>query len=104
MAETKLKSVEEQLLEAKTEIIELKISSKTTITGAQFLAIVLVGPLFLSFCVLGVLIVWKTLSNPAQIAPHLELILISFAIFATPVTSAAGIVISQIQQKKSKEE
>jgi|TARA_R100001244_G_scaffold45658_1_gene41000 hypothetical protein len=104
VAETKLKSVEEQLLEAKTEIIELKISSKTTITGAQFLAIVLVGPLFLSFCVLGVLIVWKTLSNPAQIAPHLELILISFAIFATPVTSAAGIVISQIQQKKSKEE
>ena len=100
----KEKPLSEQLLDAKAEILELKISSKTTISGAQFLAIVLVGPLFLSFCVLGVLIVWKTLSNPAQIAPHLELILISFAIFATPVTSAAGIVISQIQQKKSKED
>lgn len=104
MADITEKPLSEQLLEAKAEILELRVSSKTTITGAQFLAIVLVGPLFLSFCVLGVLIVWKTLSNPAQIAPHLELILISFAIFATPVTSAAGIVISQIQQKKSKED
>jgi hypothetical protein len=100
----KEKPLSEQLLDAKAEILELKISSKTTISGAQFLAIVLVGPLFLSFCVLGVLIVWKTVSNPQEVAPHLELILLAFAIFANPVTAAAGIVISQIQEKKSKED
>ena len=64
----KEKSLQEELLEAKTEIIELRASSKTTLTGAQFLAILLVGPLFLSFCALGVLIVWKTVSKPAEVA------------------------------------
>ena len=101
----KERTLPEQLLEAKAEIIELRASSKTTLTGAQFLAILLVGPLFLSFCALGVLIVWKTVSKPAEVAPHLDIILVAFAIFANPVTAAAGIIISQIQEKKpSKEE
>jgi hypothetical protein len=95
--------LEEQLLKAKEEIVELRASTKTTLTGAQFLAILLVGPLFLSFCVLGVLIVWKTVSKPAEVAPHLDIILVAFAIFANPVTAAAGIIIGQIQQKKSGE-
>mgnify|MGYP003153959218 FL=1 len=98
------KPLPEQLLEAKEEILELRASSKTTLTGAQFLAILLVGPLFLSFCALGVLIVWKTVSKPAEVAPHLDIILVAFAIFSTPITSAAGIIISQIQEKKSSKE
>jgi hypothetical protein len=53
--------------------------------------------------VLGVLIVWKTVSKPAEVAPHLDIILVAFAIFANPVTAAAGIIIGQIQQKKSGE-
>ena len=92
--------LEEQLQKAKEDIVELRASSKTTLTGAQFLAILLVGPLFLSFCVLGVLIVWKTLSKPQEIGPYLDIVLVAFAIFSTPVTAAAGIIISQIQQKK----
>ena len=63
--------LEQELLEAKAEIVELKASTKTTLTGSQFLTIVLVGPLFLAFVTLGVLIVWKTTSKPADIAPHL---------------------------------
>ena len=98
------KPLPEQLLEAKEEILELRASSKTTLTGAQFLAILLVGPLFLSFCALGVLIVWKTVSKPAEVAPHLDIILVAFAIFSTPITSATGIIISQIQEKKSSKE
>ena len=105
MADTTPKNLEEQLLEAKAEIIELRASTKTTLTGSQFLTIVLVGPIFLAFVTLGVLIVWKTTSKPAEIAPHLDIILVAFAIFANPVTAAAGIIISQIQEKKpSKEE
>ena len=94
MAETKLKSLEEQLLEAKAEIVELRASTKTTLTGSQFLTIVLVGPLFLAFVTLGVLIVWKTTSKPAEIAPHLDIILVAFAIFANPVTAAASVIVS----------
>ena len=101
------KSVEEQLLEAKAEIVELRASTKTTLTGSQFLTIVLVGPLFLAFVTLGVLIVWKTTSKPAEIAPHLDIILLAFAIFSTPVVSAAGVIVGLMSdeiKKKIKEE
>ena len=64
-------STEEELLEAKARIVELEASTKTTLTGTQFLTIVLVGPLFLAFVTLGVLIVWKVTSKPAEVAPHL---------------------------------
>jgi len=61
----------EELQEAHRRIMELEARTKTTLTGTQFLTIVLVGPLFLAFVTLGVLIVWKTTSKPAEIAPHL---------------------------------
>ena len=86
-------NAEEELLEARQRIVELEASTNTTLTGSQFLTIVLVGPLFLAFVALGVLIVWKTTSKPAEIAPHLDIILVAFAIFSTPVTAAAGVIV-----------
>ena len=81
------------LLSAQQQIAELEARTKTTLTGSQFLTIVLIGPLFLAFVTLGVLIVWKTTSKPAEIAPHLDIILVAFSIFALPVTSAAGVIV-----------
>jgi len=107
VAETTPKSLEEQLLEARAEIVELRASTKTTLTGSQFLTIVLVGPLFLAFVTLGVLIVWKTTSKPAEIAPHLDIILLALSIFANPVTAAAGVIVGMMgdeSKKKNKEE
>ena len=46
MADITEKPLSEQLLDAKAEIIELRASTKTTLTGSQFLTIVLVGPIF----------------------------------------------------------
>jgi len=83
----------EDLVEARQRIAELETRTKTTLTGSQFLTIVLIGPLFLAFVTLGVLIVWKTTSKPAEIAPHLDIILVAFSIFALPVTSAAGVIV-----------
>ena len=98
--------LETEVLEAKAEIVELKASTKTTLTGSQFLTIVLVGPLFLAFVTLGVLIVWKTTSKPAEIAPPLDIILVAFAIFANPVTAAAGVIVGMMQEdgRKKNEE
>ena len=84
----------------------MKGSTKTTLTGSQFLTIVLVGPLFLAFVALGVIIVWKVTSRPAEIAPHLDIILVAFAIFANPVTAAAGVIVGMMQddgRKKNEE-
>ena len=81
-----------QLIEAKAKIAELEQKTKTTLSGAQFLVIVLVGPLFLAFVTLGVLIVWKTTSNPTTVAPHLDIILVAFSIFSNPVSAAAGVI------------
>ena len=90
-------TIEDQLLEANTKIAELEAKTKTTLTGSQFLTIVLIGPLFLAFVTLGVLIVWKTTSKPAEIAPHLDIILVAFAIFANPVTAASAVIVSIMQ-------
>ena len=99
--------LETQLIDSKAKIVELEAKTKTTLTGSQFLTIVLVGPLFLAFVTLGVLIVWKTTSKPAEIAPHLDIILVAFAIFANPVTAAAGVIVGMMQddvKKKNAEE
>lgn len=82
-----------QLLEAHREIVDLKAKTKTTITGSQFLVLVLFGPLVGAFVILGVLIVWKTTSNPAVVAPHLDIILLAFALFANPVSAGMGVVV-----------
>ena len=85
--------LQEELLAARRQIVELEAKTKTTLTGAQFLTIVLIGPLFLAFVTLGVLIVWKTTSKPAEVAPHLDIILVAFSIFALPVTSSASVIV-----------
>jgi len=89
-----------ELQEARRRIVELEAKTKTTLTGNQFLVIVLVGPLFLAFVALGVLIVWKTTSKPAEVAPHLDIILVSLAIFANPVTAAAAQVMNALSEER----
>ena len=97
--ENRVLELEKELLESRAKVIELEAKTKTTLTGGQFLTIVLVGPLFLAFVTLGVLIVWKTTSKPQEIAPHLDIILVAFAIFANPVTAAASVIVSLMQDE-----
>ena len=69
-----------------------------TLTGTDFLTLVLIGPIIFAFIVLGVIIVWKTTTNPEAVAPHLDIILVAFAIFANPVTMAIGALVQRIQK------
>ena len=95
--------LEQEILEARRRIVELEAGTKTTLTGTQFLTIVLVGPLFLAFVTLGVLIVWKVTSKPAEVAPHLDVILLALSIFSLPVTSAAASIVGLMSDEiKSK--
>ena len=86
-------NLEEELFDAKQKIIELEASTKTTLTGSQFLVIILIGPLFMAFVTLGVLIVYKVTGKPAEVAPHLDVILLALSIFSLPVTSAAAAIV-----------
>ena len=95
--------LQQELSEARQEIVELKAATRTTLSGAEFLTICLVGPLFLAFVALGVLIVWKTTSNPSEVAPHLDIILVAFAIFANPVTAAAGVIVGRMKEGENKQ-
>ena len=87
-------TLNEELLDRERRIIDLEGRTKTSLSGMQFITIVLIGPLFLAFVTLGILIVWKTTSNPTVVAPHLDVILLAFAIFANPVTAAAAAIMS----------
>ncbi len=91
--DSRMVQLEKDNFELRQKVVELEAKAKTSLTGSQFLTICLVGPLFLAFVTLGVLIVWKTTSKPAEIAPHLDIILVAFAIFANPVTAAAGVIV-----------
>ena len=105
MADDQLTQLQERLIESTAEIERLKAKSTTTLSGAEFMTILMVFPVILSFVILGVIIVWKTTSNPSVVAPHLDIILVSFAIFANPVTAAAGVITGLLvdSEKKKKE-
>ena len=96
----KVTELHQERAEARQEIVELKAATRTTLSGAEFLTICLVGPLFLAFVALGVIIVWKVTSKPAEVAPHLDIILVAFAIFANPVTAAAGVIVGRMKEGK----
>ena len=92
--------IREELALAREEIAELRIKATTTLSGNEFLTLLMVFPVIAAFVVLGVVIVWKTTSNPDQVAPHLDIILVAFAIFSNPVSGAIGAVVGKFAEEK----
>jgi hypothetical protein len=84
--------LQERLLEQAREIERLKGKSSTTLSGTEFLTILFLFPMILAFVCLGILIVYKTTSSPAEVAPHLDLVLVAFATFSGPVTAFISIL------------
>ena len=76
-----------ELMEARIQIERLRAKSSTTLTGTEFLTLLFVLPIILSFVCLGIIIVWKTTSNPAEVAPHLDIVLVAMGLFSGPVTA-----------------
>jgi hypothetical protein len=63
-----------------------------TLTGQEFINLLVILPIVFGFVTLGIIIVWKVTSNPSEIAPHLDVILLAFAIFSNPVSIIIGAV------------
>ena len=84
--------IQERLLEQAREIERLKAKTSTTLSGTEFLTIIFLFPLIMAFVILGILIVYKTTTNPAEVAPHLDIVLVAFATFSGPVTAFVSIL------------
>ena len=106
--EDQVKELQERLIQTTAEMERLRAKSATTLSGAEFMTILMVFPLILSFTILGVIIVWKTTSNPAEVAPHLDLVLVAMGLFSGPVTAfvatLAQRLMSEAKQKGDKDD
>ena len=85
----------EELAEAKSEIASLQVKTVTTLSGTDLITILMLGPLVFAFVALGIVIVWKTTSNPSAVAPHLDIILVAYAVFSNPVSAAMGAIMTR---------
>ena len=101
---TELDDIREELAIAREEIATLRIKATTTLSGTEFLTLLMVGPVIAAFVILGIVIVWKTTSNHDEVAPHLDIILVAFAIFANPVSGALGAVVGRFAEDKKKKD
>jgi hypothetical protein len=63
-----------------------------TLTGQEFINLLVILPIVFGFVTLGIIIIWKVTSNPSEIAPHLDVILLAFAIFSNPVSIIIGAI------------
>jgi len=84
---TQERDLTEELIQARVEIERLKSKTSTTLSGTEFLTLLFMMPIIISFVLMGTVIVWRTTSNPAQIAPHLDLVLVAMGLFSGPVTA-----------------
>ncbi len=103
-SEQSIQELREELAEAREEIANLRVKATTTLSGTEFLTLLMVGPVIAAFVILGIIIVWKTTSNPDQVAPHLDIILVAFAIFSNPVSGALGAVVGRFADDKKKKD
>ena len=89
----------EQLTETRVELERVKLRATTTLSGAEFLTLIMLAPVVAAFVILGIIIVWSTTQNPASVAPHLDIILVAFAIFATPVGAGLAAITSRFSDE-----
>jgi hypothetical protein len=67
-----------------------------TLTGQEFINLLVILPIIFAFVTLGILIIYKTLSRPDF---NLDLILVAFAIFSNPVSIIIGAVCNKMLQE-----
>ena len=87
---------------AREEIANLRVKTTTTLSGAEFLTLLMLGPVVAAFVILGTVIIWKATSNPESVAPHLDIILVAFAIFATPVGAGLAAITARFADEGKK--
>ena len=93
----------EELTETRIELEKVKLRAATTLSGAEFLTLIMLAPVVAEFVILGIIIVWQTPSNPASVAPHLDKILVAYAIFAPPTTAGLAAITGRFAKEGKSE-
>ena len=99
-----LDDMREELRQAREDIASLRVKATTTLSGTEFLTLLMLGPVVAAFVILGTVIIWKATSNPDSVAPHLDIILVAFAIFATPVGAGLAAITSRFSDEGRKKQ
>ena len=99
-----LDEMREELRLAREDIASLRVKATTTLSGTEFLTLLMLGPVVAAFVILGTVIIWKATSNPDSVAPHLDIILVAFAIFATPVGAGLAAITSRFSDEGRKKQ
>ena len=89
-----------ELTQALVEIERLKQSSKTTLSGTEFITLIFVFPVIIAFVTLGIIIVWKATSSPAEVAPHLDIVLVAMGLFSGSVTAFIATLAQRLVAEK----
>ena len=89
-----------ELTQALVEIERLKQSSKTTLSGTEFITLIFVFPVIIAFVTLGIIIVWKATSSPETVAPHLDIVLVAMGLFSGPVTAFIATLAQRLVTEK----
>jgi hypothetical protein len=92
----------EELADTRVELERVKLRATTTLSGSEFLTLIMLAPVVAAFVILGIIIVWKTTSNPNEVAPHLDIILVAYAIFATPTTAGLAAITARFADEKNR--
>ena len=104
MADEQLDDIREELYKTKQELATVKLRSTTVISGTELLVILCFFPMVAAFVVLAIIIVWKVTSNPAEVGPFLDIILLALAVVANPVSAGIGALLGryseEVKQKK----
>ena len=90
--------ITEQLIQARVEIERLRGRTSTTLSGTEFLTLIFMMPIIISFVLMGTVIIWRTTSNPAEVAPHLDLVLVAMGLFSGPVTAFIATLAQRLVQ------
>ena len=67
MAQEEQNDIVQQLVDARVEIERLRGKTSTTLSGTEFLTLLFMMPIILSFVLMGTVIIWRTTSNPAEV-------------------------------------
>lgn len=83
------------------QVADLEARTKTTFSPAGFVFLLSFVPIAWAFVGLGGVFFWKVLSDPERVGPHVDILLVAFAIFSNPVAIALKDIVGMMRAERT---